>query len=317
MVFKGIFNKMTKLLDAWDLKILSAIEFDYNKSHREIAKQIKRSKSFVTYRIKRLEDEKIIRYQPLIDYSALGYTYYRVIIETLLEKKDLLKHLKESVKTIWLVEKYDQENFVIVIAAKSFAEFQNIWEDLYAQISPYVLSKDISLAYRVYHLPMTFLTKTKRKNCFVTGASHIQKVSMDEQHLLSILVDTPNISQQDLAQQLKLSVNTVKKLLCSLKDKNILLSYQTLINKSVLEINHYKLFLSFDFNLKNKTLLLEILKNNPNVVYITETSYHYDLECELFTTDDLSFERILKDLKNSFDFRRIVVSQMKSEEKLF
>ena len=125
---------MTKLLDAWDLKIFSAIEFDYTLSHRDIAKRIKRSKSFVTYRIKRMEDEGLIKYQPLIDYSALGYTYYRVIIETLLEKKQLLQYVKESMKTVWLVEKYDQENFVIVLAAKSFAEFQEQWEDLYENI---------------------------------------------------------------------------------------------------------------------------------------------------------------------------------------
>ena len=204
---------MTKLLDAWDLKIFSAIEFDYTRSHRDIAKRIKRSKSFVTYRIKRMEDEGLIKYQPLIDYSALGYTYYRVIIETLLEKEQLLHYVKESVKTVWLVEKYDQENFVIVLAAKSFGEFQEQWEDLYEHISKFVLSKDISLAYKVYHLPMTFLTNTKRKQCFVTGGSAPQAVSMDEQHLLSTLVKHPTISQQQLAEQLSLSVNTVKKLL--------------------------------------------------------------------------------------------------------
>lgn len=311
------FDKMAKLLDAWDLKILSAIEFDYTLSHRVIANSIKRSKSFVTYRIKRMEDEGLISYQPLIDYSALGLTYYRVIIESPLEKKEISRFLKRSMKTVWLVEKYDQENFVIVLAAKSFGEFQKMWEDLYEQISSHVLSKDISLAYRVYHLPVSFLTKSKRKDLFVTGASKTQMLNKDEQLLLDILVDEPTISQQSLSKRLKLSVNTVKKILNNLQKNNVLLAYQTLINKEKLGIRHYKLFLSYDFTLQNKNILINLLKNHSNVVYITETSYHHDLECELFVSEDDSFERILRDLKSSFSFKRVVVSQMKSEEKLF
>lgn len=308
---------MTKLLDAWDLKILSAIEFDYRKSHQEIAKTIKRSKSFVTYRIKRLEEDNIISYRPLIDYSTLGFIYYRVIIECTLEKSELLKFIKKSVKTIWLVEKYDQENYVVVIAAKTFGEFQTLWEELYEQIAPFVFSKDISLAYRVHHLPLSFLTKTKRSFCFVSGASHPKDVVAEQIKLLDLLSENPLISNLQLSKKLKISINTVKKLIDDLEKKQVILAYQTLVNKELLDIKHYKLFLSFDFAQENKKRLLQVLKNNPYVVYITETSYHHDLECELFISNTDSFANILKDLKSNFTFRRVVVSQMKSEEKLF
>jgi DNA-binding Lrp family transcriptional regulator len=307
---------MNKIIDAWDTKILSEIEFDYRKSHQEIAKRIKRSKTFVTYRIKKMEDSGLIKYQPLIDYATLGYTYYRVIIETILDKKEITKYIKESIKTIWLVEKYDQENFVLVFAVKSFGEFQEAWEQLYERIAPHVLSKNISLAYRVYHMPMTFLTKHSRDDYYVTGASSSKILTAQEERIVDFLIKNPSSSFKDIAKMVHVSMNTLKKLLNNLYQNKIILAFQTLINKELLNIQHYKLFLSFDFTSKNKLKVIELLKNNPNVVYITETSYSYDLECELYTFDNSSFEKIIRDLKTTFPFRRIVISQMKSEEKL-
>jgi len=307
---------MNKILDAWDIKIISEIEFDYLLSHQQIAKKIKRSKAFVSFRIRRLKDNNIIKFQPLIDYSALGYTYYRVIIETILEKKDIIKHIRESVKTVWLVEKYDQENFVLVFAAKTFSEFQELWEQLYEKIAPYILSKDVSVAYKVYHLPMTFLTKHPRDEYYVTGANKEQQLNQTEKDIIDNLIKKPESTFKELAKNSDTSANTLKKLLGGLKKKKILLAFQTLINKEALEIQHYKLFLSYEFTAKNKSQVLELLKNNPNVVYITETSYHHDLECELYTFDNLSFEKIIRELKSSYPFKRIIISQMKSEEKL-
>jgi DNA-binding Lrp family transcriptional regulator len=307
---------MTKLIDKWDVKILSELEFDYLLPHRKIASKIRRSKAFVTYRIKQMELANIISYQPLIDYSVLGFTYYRVIIETLLDKKELVKYLKKSTYTIWLVERYDRENFVLVIAAKSFGEFQNIWEELYENISSHILTKDVSLAYKVYHLPLTFLTNHKRDDYYVTGCGEKTVISDTETKVLELIIMKPTSTYQSLCNDANIAYNTFKKTILTLQEKKILLAFQTLVSKEILDIKHYKLFMSFDFTKKNKAQIIEILKNHRNVRYITETSYHYDLECELYTTSQESFEKVLSELKNKFLFRRIVVSQMRSEIKL-
>ena len=308
-----IFDKMNNLLDAWDKKILSAIEFDYTISHSQIAKKIRRSKPFVAFRIKRMEQLKMLQYQPLIDYSRLGYTYYRVIIETLLEKEEILKHIKDTIKTVWLVEKYDRENFVFVIRADSFGHFQKMWEMLYEELAPYILTKDISIAYRVYHLPMTFLTGNLRDQYFTSGAQEKTEVSEKEQRILEALTGNPKISNKDLCKKIKISANTLKQYIKKLRNQRVLLAFQTLIDKKILDIKHYKLFLSFEFSQANKEKVIRVLKKHPNVVYITETSYHYDLECEIYCYDD--FEDIIKEIKESYPFKRVIISQMKSEQK--
>lgn len=306
---------MTKL-DKWDLKILSMLEFNYKRSHASIAKAISRSKSFVSYRIKRLEDEQYISYQALIDYSKLGQHYYRVIVETVLEKNQLLAKLSSLEKTVWLVEKYDRENFVFVILAKSAVDFQKTWEEMYFLLSPYILSKDISLAYSVTHFPLSFLHGEKRTTSYCTGGHESIDCTKNELALLKLLHIYPTATQNFFAKNLLLSVATIKSLFSSLEEKKVILAYQTLINKRLLDIQHYKLFLSFEFTKENKIRLRELLSNEPHVVYISETSYHYDLECELFTPDNHTFELVIAKLKKNFSFKRIIISQMKSEQKL-
>ena len=70
---------MAMKLDYYDKKILFELDKNSRITTSSIAKQIRKSKQFVDYRIKRLEEEKVILgYTTVIDYSKLGYTSIRV-----------------------------------------------------------------------------------------------------------------------------------------------------------------------------------------------------------------------------------------------
>ena len=66
---------MNMKFDYYDKKILFELDKDARITTSSLAKKIRKSKQFVDYRIKRLEQEKIISgYISVIDYSRLGYT---------------------------------------------------------------------------------------------------------------------------------------------------------------------------------------------------------------------------------------------------
>lgn len=309
---------MVQKLDKFDLKIFSEIEFDYNKSHSSIAKVIGRSKSFVSYRIKKMQKDNIISYLPLIDYSSLGYKYFRIIIETTLSKYNLIDKLKSlDLKTVWLIEKYDQENFVFVILAKTLEEFQQIWENMYSKISEDIISKNISFAFKVHHLDMNFFHKSQNnRKCFISGANKKQKLNVKDVEIINLIQSEPRITNYSLAKKLNIDILTLKKYVNNLKQNKIILGYQTIINKNILNLQHYKIFVNFDFNLDNKNKLILILKSYENCVYITESSLGYDLEFELFVENNLKMQQVIDSIKKEFKLKRIVVTQMKSEEKL-
>lgn len=62
-------------MDELDRAILQSLNEDARKSYRDIAKELHVSLSTVSHRIKKLEEEGIIRgYIPLIDAQKVGYT---------------------------------------------------------------------------------------------------------------------------------------------------------------------------------------------------------------------------------------------------
>ena len=310
---------MSKLYDNWDKRIFSEVEFNYRISHRTIAKKIKRSKSFVSYRLKKLEDNNIISYKPLIDYSKIGLQYYRIIIETILDKDDIKKKISDlKLKTVWLAEKYDKENFVLMVLAKNHSEFQNMWDSIYERLSKEILSKDIHVIYCIHHLPSTFFHKDKGlRREYLTGKSEPIACSEDELGVLSIMTEDPVISMQRMEEKIKLSQSKIRRIIKDLEDKKVILAYQTLLNKNTLNIKHNKVFLGFDFSRKNKQSIINALRTYDNVVYITESGYKYDLEFEAMSFNDADLKEIIKKLKDNFNIKQIVLSQMISEEKLY
>lgn len=75
----------------------------------EIASQVKESAKVVAYRIKKMEQQKLIEgYRPILDHNLMGYTYYKVFITLHNQNKEavtkLKQHLKMNPLVIYLVE---------------------------------------------------------------------------------------------------------------------------------------------------------------------------------------------------------------------
>ena len=66
-------------IDLKDRKILYELDFDSRQSYRSIGKKVGLSKDIVASRVKKLEEDGIIKkYYTVIDYSKLGYEYFKV-----------------------------------------------------------------------------------------------------------------------------------------------------------------------------------------------------------------------------------------------
>ena len=74
-----------------------------------MSKIINESAKVLSYRIKKLENKKLIEaYRPVIDYNSLGYTYYKIFINLNKVSKEELTGLKDFIKyhplVIYLIE---------------------------------------------------------------------------------------------------------------------------------------------------------------------------------------------------------------------
>jgi len=107
-------------LDETDVKILKALTLDARLSSRQIAKQCGISIGTVLSRIKRMENEGIIRgYSALLDHEKLGYEL-TVISEITVSKGRLLEVENEIARLTNVCSVYDVTGLIDAIIIAKF-----------------------------------------------------------------------------------------------------------------------------------------------------------------------------------------------------
>src|SRR3989338_4112404 len=101
---KDIFSN----IDDKDKKLLMALDTDARQTETALAKQLHMSKQVIIYRMKRLQEKKIIKeYYTILNVGNLGFQGYYVFIQlqncTLQKEKELLKKWNELPYVGWLV----------------------------------------------------------------------------------------------------------------------------------------------------------------------------------------------------------------------
>lgn len=106
------------MVDELDRKILAELLKDSRTSSREIAKKLGTSAGTVLARIRRMEEEGVIKgYSAILDYEKLGYQL-TAVTEIIVSRGKLLEVDKEVAKLPWTCAVYDVtgETDAIVVA---------------------------------------------------------------------------------------------------------------------------------------------------------------------------------------------------------
>jgi len=96
-------------IDELDRKILRSLCKDARTSYVDIGKKLKESPKVIAYRIKKMEQMKVIEgYRPNIDHNKIGYTHYKVFLTlNTFSKKELnavKDYLRNNPLVIYVVE---------------------------------------------------------------------------------------------------------------------------------------------------------------------------------------------------------------------
>lgn len=124
------------VIDELDKKILALLCEDARIPLIQIARQLKISAKVVAYRIKSMEQAKLIEgYRPIIDHNVLGYTYYKLWInihyEDVAQIKRLYAYIKENSIVLYIVEGIGlPEDLDIEVMVRSNLELLNFIKDL-------------------------------------------------------------------------------------------------------------------------------------------------------------------------------------------
>ena len=152
---------MTKI-DLKDRKILYALDLNCRQSNTQIGKKVGLKKDVVGYRIKRMQDEGIIKnFWTAINTFRLGYNVYRIYINFqyvgLKLKNEIIQHFV-NYKNVWTVVSLKTEiDLDVIIWAKDIFEFYQFWHKTLDLYEDYFAEYIISIYVQAFAYKKSFL----------------------------------------------------------------------------------------------------------------------------------------------------------------
>jgi len=296
-------------IDSKDRRILYQLDLNSRQSLTQVGKKVGLKKDVVSYRIKRLIDEGLIKnFFTVIDAYKLGYIVFRFYLEFQYVTPDIRNKIIEhfvNYKNTWVVFSikgtYDMG---LVLWVKDIHDFHSFWDKTLDRYGDYFAQKTFSIyiqafSYRPSYLLLDEYKKSDRLDYEIVGMG--KKVDIDQfdyQILNEIAVDarTPLI---ELAEKLNCSSQTVNYRLKHLTKSGVIQAFRTGIDISKLGLQHFKVDIYLKEHTQRKNIM-SYIKNNPYLMFISTSAGVSDLELEFHVENSDKLNLILEEISSKF-----------------
>jgi Lrp/AsnC family transcriptional regulator for asnA, asnC and gidA len=296
-------------LDMKDRRIIYELDRDSRQSFSQIGKTVGLKKDVVAYRIKKLEDEKIITsYYTVIDAYRLGYLMFRYYINFQYitpgirrEIIDYFSNYKNICTVGSVVGKYD---LVVVIWVKNVNDFYQFWNTALNNFGNYFETRVFSVYIRGIGFRHSFIMQDKfsirdREIFEKFGVGNIVDIDEFDYKLLNVLALNARLPLIELATQLDSSSQTIGYRIRKLIKNGVIQRFRVNIDVERIGFKRYKV----DIYLKEhqqKEAIIEYIRKNPHVFYISTSVGLCDLEVELIVRSSEQIVEILEDINVNF-----------------
>lgn len=293
-------------IDYIDRKIIYQLSMNARQSNNQLAKKIGVKNNIVNYRIKRLEENKIIKgyhtttntYR-ILGLSTIRFHYSFELLPAEIERK---------------ITKFVCENKNISFAVKTFGAFNLSFLYHYTDIEnihrfnllfkkhfgEYIKEESISHYIKEYYRPFCYLLKQPYCHPWIrTGSNKVPKLSHQEIQILCHLSQNARIPLFQLAKKVGLTSETISKKIRTMIKSGIIIGFRSTVNIRKLGYQSYKLNISLK-NHQNRQAIIHYLESNPHLIYIDVTFGENDLEFEFHLTSLNDLAEIITDLNTQF-----------------
>src|SRR3989344_2897837 len=151
------------------LRIMHELDLNARQTIKQISKKVRLSPEVTNYRIKRLEDEKIILgYYTLINVYSLGYELYRIYLGlgTISEekKKEFLEYLTKLKQVGQIAITGGEYDLIVGIIEKDNLSFNKLVEEILANFGSFIRKKEISVITELSQYNKKFLNISEEKS---------------------------------------------------------------------------------------------------------------------------------------------------------
>lgn len=233
-------------MDKKDLQLLELVAQNCRLSHKTMAQALNVSKDTISYRLKKLEEEKYVeRYMLFVDARKLGFTRYHILLKfngTLSDKQKLIELMSKNKYVMWINSFIGRYDLQIIVDAKDGLHLEEIREDLFKRSENKI--KEYFILTHLYDLEFTSLdplldlkTKFQKKEdysfanllqerSFPVSKKYINyKITKTELHILNLLSENPKESLTTISKNLDVDRSTVKLKISNMIKAGLILNF--------------------------------------------------------------------------------------------
>lgn len=303
-------HKNLPKLDRKDRLILLELDNDASQSYKRIGKKLRISKDVVAYRIKRLEDEKVITsYLTVSHFSKIGLNHYKLYIKyahiTNEKKQEIIDFLLKQENIGWLASTEGTYDLMVAIRFRNIHGFEEFKDDFFSRFDHYFQKNSFAIMTEAETYPRTYFTEmspTSRKVFKFCGNGEQTKIDETDMKIIKALSDNGRLSTAQIAVITGLTERVVRYRKKQLENNGILVGYKLAINYRKLDYVFFKCLIKFQKMTREK---MKEIKNyarmHPNVIHWLKVIGEWDLELELEAPSMEEFYEVANDFRVRFN----------------
>ncbi len=298
-------------LTSYDRHILYELDKQSNLPLSILAKKLRKSKPFVLYRMKRLEQEGIITgYNAIVDMTKLGYFSFRVYFDfrqtTEEEGKKFVQFVKNRYAQVWAITSmHGKWDYALFLGVKAIPEFHHIWDGIMQHFKGKIKRYNVAVYAPVYNFNRLFFVGDKEKSSKEERKMRIYgegtPVKFDELDWRIIQEYAPDVRKPalEIGKKLGVTADTVRNRIRKLEQKKVICGYKIGLDLAKLGHVSYRVDLELLSTTENKRLF-EFCKQHPDIYQINNSLGGADFEFEAIVKGLPELLVLLDQLKTEF-----------------
>lgn len=292
---------MVYKLDKIDKKLLTYLYHNYRLPLTKIAKKCNISRDQVEYRIRKFEQDKIIKkYATLFNYNKLGYNQFVIVWFKLKKDKSIKKDLESMNNILSYGDVINDFDLYVNFIFKNNNEYQKIFNEFLEK------HKDSIKDYEVFQIsfsefyPLNFI----QNNCIETNYRIISEqdkleISNKDYELMTILEKNGRIRFIDIAKKIDLSSELIIYKMKQMQEKKLILGSRIIFNMENLGYNFGLILIKLiNISDKVKNKINHFSKHNNEVNGLCFGNGNYNCLVQIMYKDEKEFRETIKKIHN-------------------
>ena len=293
-------------LDKFDKRLLYELDKDSSISLKYLSKKIGRTKQFINFRMKKLEEERIIEgYNAIVDMSKLGYFTFRLYFDfqNFIEEdeKKFVDFLKKGLPQVWTITRmHGKWDYAIFIGVKTIMEFHAVWDKIMLHYKEKIKKYNVALYSPIFNFNRKIFLE-KNEEIVQRRYGDGEKEELDDFDIKLIHAYAVNVRQSylELANKLKVSHDKITERIKKLEKKKVIVGYTIGLNLNKLGFQGYRVDLELNSTKKNEEIFNYCL-NHKYIYQVNKSIGGADFEIEVMVEDLDHLTRLIEEIKNTF-----------------